>query len=248
MKEYNYLKHKFEVCMKDLLDLNNREMNDTFNENIKNLSSVLIKDNYFDEDKIKKWAEGNNATQLFLNLWDIYNNLYISCGNVNPIVAYVQAAIETDFGNFNGDLKEEFNNPYGVKEFKYSDDGVLIEEYTKFKCWEDGVEAHLDHLALYVGAAGYPKDDSKDTRHFYYLYGICLNVADLQDKWTAKKDYSKKILDEIKNIFNNSSYRNTDDFLEVESLKKENMLMKVKLDKYEKIIRNIKKILEREIE
>ena len=69
-------------------------------------------------------------------------------------------------------LKEEFNNPYGIKEFKYDDEGVLTEEYTKFNSWEEGVEAHLDHLALYFGAEGYPKEDSKDSRHFYYLYGI----------------------------------------------------------------------------
>ncbi|MDO4536450.1 MAG: glucosaminidase domain-containing protein [Clostridium perfringens] len=234
--------------MKDLLNLNNKEMKTILNEDIENISNVLVKNNCFDEDKIKKWAKRNNATELFLNLWDIYNNLYKLCGNVNPIIGYIQAAIATDFGNFNGDLKEDFNNPYGVKEFKYSDDGVLIEEYTKFKSWEDGVEAHLDHLALYVGAEGYPKDDSKDTRHFYYLYGICLNIADLQDKWTAKKDYSKRILDEIKNIFDDSNYRNTDDSLELENLKNENILIKNKLEKYEELIKNIKSIIETEIE
>lgn len=234
--------------MKDLLKSNNKDGKNIFNQKIEDICSILVNSDCFDEDKIKAWAKANNATELFLNLWDIYNNLYKLCGNVNPIIAYIQAAIETDFGSFNSDLKEEFNNPYGVKEFKYSDDGVLTEEYTKFKSWEDGVEAHLDHLALYVGAKGYPKDDSKDTRHFYYLYGICLNIADLQDKWTAKKDYSKRILDEIKNIFDNSNYRDIDNTLEIENLRNENMLMKHKLEKYEEIIKSIKTILKNEIE
>lgn len=234
--------------MKDLLNSNNEDRKNIFNEKIENICNISADNNYFDEGKIKVWAKKNNATELFLNLWDMYNDLYKLCGNVNPIIAYVQAAIETDFGNFNGDLKEDFNNPYGVKEFKYSDDGVLTEEYTKFKSWEEGVEAHLDHLALYVGAEGYPKDDSKDTRHFYYLYGICVNVADLQDKWTAQKDYSKRILEEIKNIFDNSNYRNIDNISEIESLRNENILMKNKLEAYEEMIKNIKEILKNKIE
>lgn len=234
--------------MKDLLNLNNKDGQNIFNEKIEDICSILVNSDYFDEDKIKAWAKENKATELFLNLWDIYNNLYKLCGNVNPIIAYVQAAIETDFGNFNSDLKEDFNNPYGVKEFKYSDDGVLTEEYTKFKSWEDGIEAHLDHLALYVGAEGYPKEDSKDTRHFYYLYGICLNIADLQDKWTVRKDYSKRILNEIKSIFDNSNYRNTDNTLEIESLRNENILMKNKLEKYEEMIKGIERLLENKIE
>ena len=240
--------------MKDLLNLNSNKIKNIFNDDGVNNSvkgdilNILVDNTCFDETKVKVWAKKNNATELFLNLWDIYNNLYTLCGNVNPIVAYIQAAIETDFGNFNGDLKENFNNPYGVKEFKYSDDGILSEEYTKFKSWEEGIEAHLDHLALYVGAEGYPKEDSKDTRHFYYLYGICSNIDDLQGKWTAKKNYSNRILDEINNIFSDSNYRSLDNSTEIKELRNENNDMKEKLDKYKEIIESIKKVLENEIE
>ena len=183
---------------------------------------------------------------MFLNLWNIYNDLYKTCGGINPVIAYVQAAIETNFGNFDDDLKESFNNPYGVKEFKYDDNGVLNEEYTKFVSWQEGIEAHLDHLALYFGAEGYPKDNSKDTRHFYYLYGICSNIQDLQDKWTTKKEYSNRILDELKNIYSSSSknVKRVDNLSDVEILRCENKLLK---DKYNRLIDSLKTILDNEI-
>lgn len=245
--------------MKDLLDSNSKTESVLDKEkayydfNVNNRLKVLIneKDNSFNKDKIKEWAKKNNATELFLNLWDIYNNLYKSCGSINPIIAYIQAAIATDFGNFNSDLKEAFNNPYGVKEFKYDDEGVLSEDYTKFASWEEGVEAHLDHLALYFGAEGYPKDNSKDTRHFYYLYGICSDILDLQDKWTTKKEYSNRILSELEDIYNNCNSRNikvVNSLSELETLKSENKLLKDKLDKYDKLINSLKNILDNEIE
>lgn len=245
--------------MKDLFDSNSKAKNvldkDKVNYkfNIDDKLKILIsEEENFNTDVIKHWAKRNNATELFINLWDIYNDLYKTCGNINPVIAYVQAAIETEFGNFSGDLDESFNNPYGVKEFKYDDEGILSEEYTKFESWQEGVEAHLDHLALYFGAEGYPKDKSKDTRHFYYLYGICSNILDLQDKWTTKKGYSNKILDEIENIYNNFNSNRTSNeknkFNDIEKLESQNKALKEKLNKYREIIDNIKNILDKEIE
>lgn len=245
--------------MKDLLDSNNKAENvlskekDDCSFNVNNKLGILIneKDDNFNKDKIKEWAKRNNATELFLDLWDIYSSLYKSCGGINPVIAYVQAAIATDFGNFENDLKESFNNPYGVKEFKYDDEGILSEEYTKFTSWQEGIEAHLDHLALYFGAEGYPKDNSKDSRHFYYLYGICSSILDLQDKWTTKKEYSNRILGELEDIYNNCSSRNikvTNSFSELEALKSENRILKDKLNKYNKLINSLKDILNNEIE
>lgn len=240
--------------MKDLLDSNSnvenvldeKKVNYSFNINDKLKILINDKDENFNEEEIKKWAKRNNATELFLNLWNIYNDLYKTCGGINPVIAYVQAAIETNFGNFDDDLKESFNNPYGVKEFKYDDNGVLNEEYTKFVSWQEGIEAHLDHLALYFGAEGYPKDNSKDTRHFYYLYGICSNIQDLQDKWTTKKEYSNRILDELKNIYSSSSknVKRIDNLSDVEILRCENKLLK---DKYNRLIDSLKTILDNEI-
>jgi hypothetical protein len=238
--------------MKDLLDSDRKVKNifdkNEINFNIDDRLKILINDEEknFDGSIIKEWARKNNATEVFIDLWDIYNNLYKSCGNINPVVAYIQAAIETDFGNFNGDLKESFNNPYGVKEFKYDAEGVLSEEYTKFTSWQEGIEAHLDHLALYFGAEGYPKEKSKDTRHFYYLYGICSDILDLQDKWTIKKEYSNRILDELKNIYccNNEI---DNDLNVIEKLELENKLLKDKINNYDEMINNVKCILNKKI-
>lgn len=214
-----------------------------------NVIKILVDDigTEVNEQIVVGWAKQNNATDLFVKLWNVYNELYKLCGNVNPIIAYIQAAIETNFGEFKGELKEEFNNPYGIKEFKYDDEGVLIEEYTRFNSWEEGVEAHLDHLALYFGADGYPKENSKDSRHFYYLYGICSNISDLQGKWNSKKGYSNKILDEIKNIYTNN-YRVINELDIINNLENENKVLKEKLNKYEKLVDDLKKILNCKIE
>lgn len=228
---------------KNTLKKNNDKLNDY------NKIKILVDDISMEvnEDVIVEWAKKNKATDLFVRLWNVYNELYKLCGNINPVIAYIQAAIETNFGEFKGELKEEFNNPYGIKEFKYDDEGVLTEEYTRFNSWEEGVEAHLDHLALYFGAEGYPKEDSKDSRHFYYLYGICSNISDLQGKWNSRKGYSNRILDEIKNIYTNN-YRVINESDIINSLENENRILKEKLSRYEKLIDNLRDILNCEME
>ena len=66
--------------MKDLLDSNSnvenvldeKKVNYSFNINDKLKILINDKDENFNEEEIKKWAKRNNATELFLNLWNIY--------------------------------------------------------------------------------------------------------------------------------------------------------------------------------
>ena len=52
-------------------------------------------------------------------------------------------------------------------------DDFIAEAHKRFDSWEDGISAHVDHLALYAGAAGYPKEGTLDPRHFESLFGRC---------------------------------------------------------------------------
>ena len=74
--------------------------------------------------------------------------------------------------------------------------------HKRFATWEDGISAHLDHLALYAGANGYPKSNTMDPRHFAYLFGTCKYVEDLGGRWAPSNDYGRKLLNYVNEIRN----------------------------------------------
>ena len=51
--------------------------------------------------------------------------------------------------------------------------------HQKFDSWDEGVQAHMDHLALYAGANGYPKNNTYDPRHFVTIKGKATTVNSL---------------------------------------------------------------------
>lgn len=151
-----------------------------------------------EKEKAKQWAKNRGATEIFIGLADLYWSFFEECGGVNPTMAYAQAALETGYGNFGGVVKEEFKNPCGLKTAVGIDDS--LDSHAKFKTWEDGVRAHLDHLALYAGAIGYPKAKSPDPKHYQYLFGVCKYVEDLGGMWAAGDDYGFKVIKLMESI------------------------------------------------
>ncbi|MGL4759914.1 MAG: N-acetylmuramoyl-L-alanine amidase [Sarcina sp.] len=140
-----------------------------------------------DKNQAKQWAKNKKCSDDFIGLVDLYWNLYEKRGGVNPAIAYSQALIETNRANLiTSDASKNFN-PSGLKEDK-------SEKYKKFTSWKEGVEAHLDHLALYAGAKGYPNKESQDPRHFSYLFGVCKYVENLSGKWHSDPEYGINIL------------------------------------------------------
>lgn len=131
----------------------------------------------------EKWAKGKGATEEFISLAAIYWELAPKIG-INPAMAYCQSALETGFGNFRGVIDASFHNPCGLKVTDtsgFTDSDHEPDAHMRFPDWETGISAHLDHLALYVGAPGYPKADTYDPRHFSYLYGRCGNQIEYTD-------------------------------------------------------------------
>lgn len=138
-----------------------------------------------DKNQAKQWAKNKICSDEFIKLVDLYWNLYHKKGNINPAIAYSQALIESNRQKVIGNT--DLYNPGGLKEDR-------SEKYKKFNSWKEGVEAHLDHLALYAGAKGYPNKDSLDPRHFSYLFGVCKNVENLSGKWSSDPNYGINIL------------------------------------------------------
>lgn len=152
-------------------------------------------------EKLKEWSVRCGATKTFVRLADIYWKQAIAIG-INPVVAYCQAAKETGYGHFGGIVNEENHNLCGLKKDGSVEDNS--DDYMKFNSWEEGVSAHLDHLALYAGQVGYPKPkaETKDPRHYRYLKGDAPTVYDLSGKWSISPTYGVELVNMIMRLNN----------------------------------------------
>lgn len=153
--------------------------------------------------QMEKWAREKNNNTEFISLAEIYFNLSKESG-VNPVIAFAQMAHETGFlykVKSSAGLDAGYHNPCGLKVSKGGGD-YDKNAHMRFDSWESGIAAHLDHLALYAGAAGYPKENTFDPRHFPYLYGTAKTVEELSGKWAPSKSYHENILKYKKEIEN----------------------------------------------
>lgn len=137
------------------------------------------------------WAESKKATYEFLSLAAMYWEV---CGKsgVNPEVAYSQAAWETKWGKYGGIVQPSWHNYCGLKNTNST--GNAPSDFKIFATELAGVTAHCDHLALYAGAAGYPKSSTPDPRHFPRLLGTAKTVEELGVKWATASGYSTQLL------------------------------------------------------
>jgi hypothetical protein len=111
---------------------------------------------------------------------------------VRPDVAYAQAAKETAFGRFGGVLDASYHNPCGLKR---PAGGGNFDPFAheRFRTWRTGVTAHLDHLALYAGARGFPRAHTPDPRQFRFLYGRARTVGALGSAWAPAPEYGRDV-------------------------------------------------------
>lgn len=171
----------------------------------------IISDTNVTEEQAKSWAKSKGATDTFINIAHIYFKYSDECGNVNPAIAYVQAAKETGFGNFDGVIDESYCNPCGLKTARGGDDSDS-NAHMKFNCWDEGVQAHMDHLALYAGANGYPKIKTYDPRHFIAIKGTAKTINSLSSKWASSSTYGEELKDLYEDLLEYSEANSDDDF------------------------------------
>lgn len=143
-------------------------------------------------EQMQKWAKSCKASPIFIAMAPVYYAKAKAIG-VNHAVAYCQYAKETLYGRFGGVLNESFCNPCGLKN---SSGGSNVDPnaHKRFNYWVDGIQAHIDHLALYAGASGYPKTDTPDPRHFSWLFGKCKTVESLGGSWAGSLTYGTSII------------------------------------------------------
>jgi len=140
------------------------------------------------------WAISKNATSVFVGLAGLFWELAPEHGGVNPAIAYAQSALETGFGRFGGVIDATYHNTCGLKTSKGGGDKDP-EAHHRFKDWEEGVRAHLDHLALYAGAPSYPRSNSPDPRHFGWLAGEGSTIETMGKSWAPNdKEYANKLV------------------------------------------------------
>lgn len=148
----------------------------------------------------KEWARSKNAPAEFVALADLYWQLAPERGGVDPAVAYVQFGHETGYlyrdGKSAAGIDASYKNPCGLKITAGGGD-FQASAHKKFSSWREGISAHLDHLALYAGASGYPKKDTPDPRHFAYLLGTARTVESLGAKWAPSPTYGTRLADEL---------------------------------------------------
>ncbi|MPQ43969.1 N-acetylmuramoyl-L-alanine amidase [Clostridium tarantellae] len=162
---------------------------------------ITAKTNVTKEDA-KEWAYRENATNSFIDLVDLYWDLYKDHGNINPAIAFIQAGAENNFGNDNN-FNEEYKNSSLMNAlaeplFRAEDN----REPYRFKSWRDGVIAHLDHLALYAGVKGYPKkaNGTTDPNHSKELYGKSSKLSDVLKKWLDDDGYIEFVSERYNNL------------------------------------------------
>ena len=148
--------------------------------------------------QMRAWALSKKANPLFIELADVYYNISVKTG-IDPAVTYAQSAKETAYMKFGGVLDASFKNPCGLKTSQ-GGDNKDPNAHKRFASWEEGIQAQVDHLALYAGKEGYPKAGSPDPRHFPYLRGTAPTVESLGGKWAPASNYGTSIVAMMKQI------------------------------------------------
>lgn len=149
-------------------------------------------------EQMMEWARKKEATKLFIDLAPSFYEISNKAG-VNPLVTYCQSAKETGYMKFAGVLNASYFNTCGLK----TKDGGGDKDphaHQRFKSWNEGIQAQVDHLALYAGAPGYPKPGTPDPRHFPFIKGTATTVQALSGKWAPAADYGTSIINLISEL------------------------------------------------
>lgn len=140
-------------------------------------------------EQAQEWARQRKVAQAFIDLAPVYWRIGAELG-IRPEVGYVQAAKETGFGRFGGVVSRDFHNWCGLKTTKGGSNTDPL-AHARFLNDEEGVRAHLQHLALYAGVE--VKGAIVDPRHFPAVRGTAETVESLGGKWAPAAEYGKAI-------------------------------------------------------
>ena len=140
----------------------------------------------------KNWAAKKNAEQRFIDIAALYWK-YGKLTGIAPEVLYAQAALETGYGRYGGQVPAEYNNWAGIK--IATSNGDNPEDHQKFATPDDGVRGHFNHIAAYVGL-----DPVGEPHGRYHVVlrtswaGTVTTVEELSGKWAPSATYHERIL------------------------------------------------------
>ncbi len=143
-------------------------------------------------EQAKAWARNRGAHQRFVDIADLYWK-YEEITGLRADILYAQAAKETNFGKYTGQVKPEQNNWAGIK--KYGATGDAPEDHEDFATPDDGVRGHFNHMCAYVGLTpvGEPHGRYKSAKSLSWA-GTVKTVQQLGGKWCPNTDYGNSII------------------------------------------------------
>ena len=112
-------------------------------------------------DQARSWAASVDARiDIVDEVAPLYWELAARLG-LRPEVAFAQAMVETAnfrFPRCGVTVCPDFCNPCGMRTRDLgANEGETPDNHQRFVSWREGVQAHLDHLGLYLQLPGYPK-------------------------------------------------------------------------------------------
>ena len=129
----------------------------------------------------------------YADIVDVYYDI-ATIYKIRPEVAISQAAKETSFFHFGGDVMPEQNNFAGIGATVGGVSGAT------FPSREIGVEAHLQHLYAYASESPLPDGIQQlDPRFKLVERGSSIYVEDLGGKWAPSPYYGESIVNDYLN-------------------------------------------------
>ncbi|MBR4173425.1 MAG: glucosaminidase domain-containing protein, partial [Clostridia bacterium] len=184
----NDLLTRAEACSLIYRLLSAKEENKTLSLGVIKSDTELIGEPQVSVETAKAWAKKSNATQKFIDVADNYWK-YGELTGIRPDILYAQAAKETGFGRFGRKVKEEDNNWAGIKTRNSNEDHEI------FETPDEGVRAHFNHVAAYIGLEPYGEPHGR-----YYSVksltwaGTIRTLEELGGKWCPDLYYGYSIL------------------------------------------------------
>lgn len=144
------------------------------------------------KEQAVKWAMKSNASDMFIEAADYYWK-YGEITGICPELLYAQAAKETKFGNYGGNVIPEQNNFAGIKVAGATGDTTY--DHESFATIEDGVRGHFNHMMAYVGGepVGEPHKRYYSTSKMAWA-GTVKSLEELGGKWCPDLYYGYSIL------------------------------------------------------
>jgi hypothetical protein len=140
----------------------------------------------------QQWAASRRAHPRFIDIAPLYWD-YGGRTGLCPEVLYAQAAYETNFGRYTGQVPHFFNNWAGIKVAVSG--GDRPEDHQVFATPEDGVRAHFNHMAAYVGInpIGTPHDRYHVIKRLPWA-GTIETLEQTSGRWAPSLTYHVRIV------------------------------------------------------